>query len=182
MKKVKRIIALALMMSLCFCLIGCTEKETDEFYGKWTYNYDEDTVIMQFKSDGTVNYKGTKYSYVENNGFLELTSDKKQLSIRYFFDEDMLYIYESMTYHYQGEGDANGLIGYWLADNGRSNYEFTEEGTFREDSYIPGHYVVNEEDHSILCMYNDQYYDTTIYYTLDGNTLTVDYPWAMIRK
>jgi len=179
MKKINKFLALVLMMVMCICMIGCGEK--DEFTGKWAYNHDTATVIMDFKAGGKVNYKGTDYKYVENNGVLELTSKDETLNLKYQFDKDTLYIYEPMTYHYQGEGDADGLIGYWLADNGRSNYEFTTEGTFREDSYIPGYYTVNEENHTIKCVYNDQYIDTTIYYTLDGNTLTVEYPWPMVR-
>ena len=179
MKKFKRLIALALMMVMCFSMIGCGEK--DAFFGKWAYNHDTATEIIQFKADGKLTYKGTNYFYTDNNGVFELTSSSGNLNLRYVLDGETLYLYEPMTYHYQGEGEADGIIGYWLADNGRSNYEFTTEGTFREDSYIPGHYLLNEEEHSIKCVYNDHYVDTVIYYTLDGNTLTVEYPWALVR-
>lgn len=180
MKKISRFVALSLMMSICFCMIGCGEK--DKFFGKWTYNYDTEKVIIDFKTGGKVDYKGTAYTYVDKDGVLEFSSKDETFERKYKFDGDVMYVYEPMTYHYQGEGDADGLIGYWLADNGRSNYEFTTEGTFREDSYIPGRYFVNEEEGTILCIYNDQYYDTIIYYVLDGNTLTVEYPWAMLKK
>ncbi|MCQ2494456.1 MAG: hypothetical protein MJ104_07625 [Lachnospiraceae bacterium] len=179
MKSIRRYIALALMMVMCFCMIGCGEK--DAFYGKWAYSHDTEKMIAQFKTGGKVTYKGTEYSYVENNGVLEMTSANETLNYKYMWDGDVLYIYEPMTYYYQGEGEADGLVGYWLAENGRSNYEFTAQGTFREDSYIPGYYSVNEENHSIKCVYNDQYFDTVIYYTLDGNTLVVEYPWPMVK-
>lgn len=179
MKKFKRLIALALMMVMCFSMIGCGEK--DAFFGKWAYNHDTATVIMEFKSGNKVVYKGNTYSYTDNGGVLTLTTKDESLNLRYTFDEDVMYVYEHMTYYYTGEGEANGLIGFWIGENGRSSYEFTEQNTFREDSYIPGHYIVNEEEKSIKCMYNDHYADTTIYYELDGNTLKVEYPWPMVK-
>ena len=60
------------------------------------------------------------------------------------------------------------------------SYEFTEKGTFYEDQNFPGHYQVDESDHSIKLMYNDQFEDTYLYYSLDGDVLTIEYPWSMV--
>ncbi len=179
MKKIKNYVALALMLVMCFCMVGCGEK--DAFYGSWAYTHDTETPVMIFKSGNKVIYKGVTYEYVDNGGVLALSTKDETLNLRYVFDGDTMYVYEHMTYFYQGDGDADGLVGYWLGENGRSSYEFTDQDTFREDSYIPGHYTVNEEEHSIKCVYNDHYYDTVIYYELDGNVLKVEYPWPMVK-
>ena len=179
MKMMKRFVALVLMAMLCFCMVGCGEK--DAFYGEWAYNHEPTVTTLTFKS-GSVNYKGKNYKYTDDgNGVLALTSSDESFNLRYKFDEDTLYIYEHMTYYYQGEGEPDGLVGYWLSENGRSDYEFTTEGSFREDGYIPGKYVVSDDGTYIFCVYNDMYADTRVYFTIVGNELRVEYPWAMVK-
>ena len=50
-----------------------------------------------------------------------------------------------------------------------------------EDGYFPGTYTVDEESGSFRLHYaGGQLDDTVCYFTLDGDALTVEYPWRMV--
>ena len=89
-------------------------------------------------------------------------------------------LYEKSTYTYSEGDPKDGIIGLWTQDNGWS-YEFTEDGKFSEENIFFGHYSVDEENKCIRLMYDDPIEDAYLYYTLDGNKLTVDYPWPMVK-
>ena len=183
-KRIKNIVSIFLVMLLSFSLLGCGSNQTDQFSGKWGYIHDAETVIMNFKSKGNVIYKGASYSYKDQGDYLELTAkDKKaqDMKLRYKLEKDQLYIYETTSYTYQGEGSPEGVVGEWLGQNGKWKFEFTSEGTFMEDGYFPGYYLIDDINGMIKLIYNDQFEDTLIYYHLDGNTLTLEYPWQMVK-
>lgn len=185
--KVKRIVAFAVATLAVMALAsGCGSKKFDSpLNGKWSYLYNEKTPDFVVRDNGTVTLDKKKYTDCEvSDGFISFKdSNGVSQSIRYKFDkEDKIFLYKEAVYKYAGEGTPDGLIGYWVgAENPNISYEFTMDGTFREDTYIPGYYTVNEEDGTIFCVYNDHYEDTTVYYRMDGNLLYVEYPWPMVR-
>lgn len=165
---------------------GCGKgKAVSPLDGKWSYIYDTETTSMKISGDSIV-LDGVKSEYRYDTDRIYL-KDKKgiETGLRYELDDNgVLYLYKQSTYEYKGEGAPEGIIGYWVdTDNGNSSFEFTDQGTFREDSYIPGFYSVTEtgkNEGTILFVYNDQYMDTTIYYSLKDNLLMVEYPWPMV--
>lgn len=185
MKFKKLALLLAMVLSFSFVLAGCGEKKLEgSLVGRWFYIHDTENVALNIKADGTAILDGEKYDCSFDEEKIYLT-DKKGIASghRYTVEgEGQMYFYKTATYRYQGTEPQNGLIGVWVdIENGKSNFEFTADGTFREDSYIPGYYRVNEEDNSIFLVYNDMYYDTTIYFTLKDDLLIVDYPWPMVK-
>ena len=97
---------------------------------------------------------------------------------RYEMDGDNMTLYEESTYTRVGTGE--GVVGTWTQSNGWS-YVFTENGEFSEEGIFYGHYTVEEANSRIKLMYDDPIEDAYLYYTLDGDKLTVAYPWPMVR-
>lgn len=210
MKKVKLLSYICIMVLLGSLLVSCTEEKkeqneeeivitlkpedpnAEELEGKkpddfssWAAIYEETVESLSFNPDGSATYKGTKYdSYTVDDNFITLKGSE-EVKMRYVMKRKKMLLYDSKLYKYitvAGTYDgpeAGSLVGLWRYDNHYS-YEFTEKGTFYEDENFPGHYSVNEEDHTIKLMYNDQFEDTYLYYSLDGDMLTIEYPWSMV--
>lgn len=181
MKKSKFLVMLLIVTMVVLTFAGCGG-EADKFTGKWGYIHDAETAVMIFKADKTVTYDGIKYSYTYDDDFLTLTDNGGKITkIRYEEESDKMLIYRIQTYVYQGEGEPDGLVGVWKDEADRWSFEFTDKGEFKEDGYFPGYYAADDESKTIKLMYNDHFEDTYLYYVLEGNTLTVEYPWPMVR-
>lgn len=183
-RKILLTVFLMLVLVLTFGACGGAAKLSGPINGKWYYIHDLENVGLSIRDNGTAVLDGRKYDCSYDSGKIHLADKSGTQDLRYILEgENQMYLYKTAVYKREGIGTSDGLIGLWIDEaNGHSNFEFTAEGTFREDSYIPGYYSVNESEGSILLVYNDQYYDTTIYFTLEGDELTVEYPWAMVRQ
>ena len=151
-RSLNRIIVTCLSVISLTLAAGCSGTNTEE----WAYIHDAQTTILSLSDNGKAVFNDIKYT-------------------------DQYLLYEKAVYQYQGEGEPDGLIGYWQEVDGYLSFEFTENGTFREDYYSPGYYFVDEEKGIVKLVYNDMYPDTYIYYSIDGDILTVDYPWPVVR-
>lgn len=164
-------------------LAGCGSKVTSKLDGKWSYIYDTEKTALKISGDKAV-LDGKSYEYSLDDEKIYLKDSKGYTAGLSYKEagEDGIYLYKEATYEYQGDGSPDGILGIWVdVSNGNSNFEFTSQGTFKEDSYIPGYYTVDEANGSISFVYNDHYEDTTIYYTTKDNYLIVEYPWPMVR-
>lgn len=171
-----KLIAICLSLMI-LCIAGCSKTQTQE----WAYIHDKATTILSLSDNGKAVFNGEKYTYTLENNFLTLTDkDGNVTTMRFIPDGDQYLLYETAVYEYKGEGEPDGVIGYWQEIDGYLSFEFTDKGTFREDYYSPGYYTVDEENGIIKLVYNDMYADTYIYYQVDGNILTVDYPWPVV--
>jgi len=166
------------MVTVFMMIAGCSKVVTEE----WAYIHDPKVTVLSLSDNGKAVFEDNKYSYTLENDILTLTDkDGNVTSMRFIPDgENKKLLYETAVYEYQGEGSPDGLIGLWQEVNGNLSFEFTENGTFREDYYSPGYYFMDEENGMIKLVYNDHYPDTYIYYSIDGNILTVDYPWPVV--
>ena len=181
MRKNFGIAAMALLILGAGLLAGCGEQK-GELSGKWGYIHDPETVILSVKDNGKAVYKGEKYDAQMDGTFLTLTdADGETLRLRYTKDEKEFYLYEPCTYNYMDEGTPDGLLGNWYDPDTRWSFEFTDSGTFIEDGYFPGYYEIDETNGVIHLVYNDHFYDTTLYYRVEGSELTIEYPWSMVK-
>ncbi len=156
-------------------LSGCGSKTE-----KWAYIHDPLEEVISLSEDGNCTYKGNKYTYTMDDTFINLKSgDGDTISLRYEMDGDKMTLYEESTYSLCSK-DTDSIVGVWKQDNGWS-YQFTENGEFSEENIFHGHYSVDEENRCIKLMYDDPMEDAYLYYVLDGNELTVAYPWPMVR-
>ena len=190
MKK-NRLIALTCMMVILMIMACACQKKTSETESKenakegesWAYVHEPETEILNLGTDGKASFKGKEYKYSKDDQFITLTDEKDQsLKMRYEMKKEKLILYESTTYKDAGEEKHDGVIGFWLGgEEDRLSYEFTDKGTFMEDGYFPGHFEVNEEAGTIKLMYNDHFEDCYLYFALDGDTMTIAYPWPMTK-
>lgn len=188
MKKNRLITLTCLMICLMIMTCACqkktsdTESKEDAKAGEsWAYVHEPETEILFLGTDGKATFKGKEYEYSKDDEFITLTDAQNQiLKMHYEMKKDQLILYEITLYHYAGSGERNGIEGIWKGgEEDRLSYEFTAMGTFMEDGYFPGHYEVNDEDGTIKLMYNDHFMDCYLYFTLDGDNLTIEYPWPM---
>lgn len=178
--KILKSMLLGLVLTIfIFSLTGCQQAK-DQFYGDWAYNHDTETTIISFKSNNKAVFNGEKYKYTFDDKFITLKSGDEELKLRYEWDNDYWLLYLPETYYYEGEKSSDGIVGRWVDRQTNWSYEFTADGTFRENDCFPGYYLDNN-DGSILLVYNDQFYDTTIYYTINNDEMTVEYPWTMVK-
>ena len=176
--KVKNIVLFTATSLLTALLLGGCGATSEE----WAYVHDPSTEVLRLSDNGKAEYKGDSYSYTQDDNFIKLTSKKGEtLTLRYEKEDDNMILYEKSTYSYNGDEPSDGIVGLWTQDNGWS-YQFTEDGKFSEENIFFGHYVVDTEKSCIRLMYDDPIEDAYLYYTLDGDKLTVDYPWPMVKK
>ena len=172
---VPAILAIAIF-SLCAC--GTNTKS-------FAYIHDPETEILSLSDDGKAVYKGSNYKYKQDDSFITLTSsDGTETKMRYIPDDkdpSKMTLYEKVSYNYQGEGSPSGVIGVWVDDNGRSSFQFTEKGTFAEDNFFYGHFIVDENEKTVKLMYDEPMEDTILYYSIEDGKLIIDYPWPMVQ-
>ena len=178
-KRMKRINIFAFGISVLLSvsvLSGCAAKTE-----KWAYAHEPDEEIIALSDNGKADYKGSKYTYTKDGSYITLKdANGVEERLRFEMSGDSMTLYEKSTYTRQGEGDENSIVGVWLQDNGWS-YQFTEDGSFSEENIFFGHYSVDTVSNCIKLMYDDPIEDAYLYYTLNGDELTVAYPWPMVR-
>lgn len=178
MKKFKKYMMIMAFVMAFTLLGGCGSKGNSE---KWAYIHDPGEEVIELSDNGHAEYKGEKYTFTKDDQFITLTAaGGDQMQLRYVMNGDQMTLYEKSTYTFSGEKNTDGIVGVWLQDNGWS-YQFTEDGAFSEENIFFGHYTVDEANSCIRLMYSDPIEDAYLYYTLDGNKLTIDYPWPMVK-
>ena len=174
MKKL-RVYSLAIAMLFVLTVLGGCGSKTE----KWAYDYEPTEAVIALSEDGKATYKGNEYTYTKDDTYITLRDENgEQQKIRYEMNGDKMTLYEESTYTRSGEGE--GVVGNWLQGNGWS-YVFTDSGEFSEENIFFGHYTVDEEKSRIKLMYDEPMEDAYLYYTLNGDKLTVAYPWPMVR-
>jgi len=159
-------------------LTSCTKKEGG-VQESWAYIHDKGTEILALNENGSAKFKGENYTYEKGEDYIELTAkDGQTLHMRFIPEGEHMLLYERLVYTYEGEGTPDGLTGFWRMGN--QSFEFTEKGTFKEDEFFPGHYLVNEDEKSIRLAYNDHFVDAILYYEIEGSELIIDYPMPVV--
>ncbi|MCR4764294.1 MAG: hypothetical protein K5696_12275 [Lachnospiraceae bacterium] len=169
----------ATLLMVCALLAGCGAGRTEH----WAYIHAPEEEVLTLSADGSAVYKGEKVTCTKDGSFITLKDASGTESLhRYVMDGDKMIFYERSVYTRDAQVAGSGVVGVWTQDNGWS-YQFTEEGTFSEESIFHGHYSVDEAGGSIRLMYDDPIEDAVLYYQLseDGNQLTIDYPWPMVH-
>ncbi len=174
--KGKRSCLAAVMLLIMLTVTGCGGTAES-----WAYDYEPTVEILNLGGNGKAVYKGEKYSkYVKDDEFITLSGKDGELKIRYEMDKDNMIFYEESTYTRSGDEGSSGVIGKWTQDNGWA-FSFDANGQFVEDGFFGGHYSVNEENCTIKLMYSDPIPDAILYYSLDGDKLTIGYPWTLVK-
>ncbi len=184
--KYRRLTALVSVLLLSASLLaGCGQsagKDADAVIGTWAYIHDPETPVLTLKKSGKAEYNGETYRYTADAKYINLKSGSEELHLRYTRDDDEFYLYQPTTYLAAGDqvADAGSYIGKWSDPETGWSFEFTEDGAFIEDGFFPGVYTADAE--TIKLMYEDHFYDTTIYYTVENGELHIEYPWSMVQS
>nr|WP_297707568.1 hypothetical protein [uncultured Butyrivibrio sp.] len=171
--KMKKLVAGTVLLLSLLSLTGCGRKTES-----WAYNHEPTQEVLALYSNGKATYKGDEYKYKRDDSYIYLKTKDDSTQLHYVKDGDNIILYEKSVYHRSGS-DGDGVVGLWTQDNGWS-YQFTEEGKFSEDNIFYGSYSVDEEQKCIKLMYDDPLQDAYLYYELEGDELTIDYPWPMV--
>ena len=169
---------------LVLLLAGCgggrdLSPEETALCGRWAYSHEPDTAVLTLKKDGSAVYEKTGYTFSSDGTFLQLENGKGDpLLLRYVLEDGEMTLY--IPSEYRCEGTPEGLVGLWQCEPKNWSYEFSAEGTFREDGVFTGRYTADEENGTITLQYPDYFEDTVCHYTLEGDSLTVEYPWHMV--
>lgn len=166
-------------LTILLMMSGCGKEKSGPYEGKWAYNHDTEKTALKIDPEGQAKLDGEKYSYTEDGNALVLQNEKGD-KVRVVFKDgnDEIFVYKPITY--VPEGTCDGLVGVWKS--GRNSFEFSGNGTFREDGYFPGYYTVDTEKSEITLVYNDMFEDTVIPFKLTDKGLFIEYPWVMVRR
>lgn len=176
--KQKALLLVLLMIATVLC--GCGNKaNVGQLAGEWAYIHDTETAALVIKNNGKTVLDNVSYSATADDTFITLkASDGSEEKLRYVLDKDGMLLYKNTTYTLEGD-NTYGLVGTWKHD--KWSFEFTDDGTFIEDGYFPGYYVVDEASKTIKLIYNDHFEDSICYYETEGNELHLQYPWRMVK-
>lgn len=181
MKRFITVLLIALLVLLAGCGSAELSPEAKDIQGEWAYIHSDDLASLVLKSNGKAVFENENYTYNCEDGCLILTDSKgEQLSMKYLLEDGKLILYKQTTYTCSSPNGHDGVVGLWESPEDHWSFEFTADGTFREDGYFPGYYTVNKGEGAIKLVYNDQFEDTVIYYSIDGYEMTVEYPWPMV--
>lgn len=176
--KVKKLVPLVLALALL--LASCGSVQEGALNGKYAYIHDTEKAALTFKGDKVV-LDGTRYSYTVDDEFIMLARNGKTTPIRFLETKDGMYIYKTAVYTLEEGTGGEGLIGLWKDPETNWSFEFNNKAEFLEDGVLPGHFSVDENAGTFKLMYNDPVEDTVCYYKLEGDKLTVEYPWLMVK-
>ena len=178
MKRLKKTLIIFALIMAMLIPVGCGEKKTES----WAYDYETNEEILALYDNGKAVFNGETYTYVKDDDSITLTDkDGNSVDHRYYMDSDKMVFYIASVYDYKGDGAPEGIVGNW--ESGRNIFRFTSEPSleFSEEDIFYGHYSVDKDNSSIKLMYSDPIPDVTLYYSLDGNKLTIDYPWPLVK-
>lgn len=184
-KTVRQTAAIFLAVLTCFVLLNTVFAEAAmPLIGEWAFDYEPETTVLKVDADGTAWYKGTEYRWEDQGTSLKLTdAEGKITSLRYTVTEEKKVIYPQTRYQRGKEVEGQGgLIGIWEGVDDKSNFVFTPAGYFLEDSSFTGNFMFNSEEGTFLLHYGDVFDDTTCYYSIQDEILTVEYPWTIVEK
>ena len=171
------------MVILTLSFAACGNKSDGPLTGKWAYIHDDVTTVLELKANGKALYEGNEYTYTTDDKFITMT-DKNGIAqtFRYLVESDGILFYKTTTYVNKENSNPDSLVGVWTGKEVENwTFEFTENGEFKEDGYFPGYFTEDKSAGTIKLVYNDHFEDTTVYYEMKGNELTIQYPWKMVK-
>lgn len=195
MRKYNKFLAFVLVFLTMVCFCGCGAKHdrasidntideaVNSLVGDWAYIHDPAESILLLTKDGKAVYNGVDYKYTIDENYIVLDKGlfKDKIRLRYSENSGGFILYQSTEYTYKGNGTPDSIIGEWVNEPNRWYYEFTDSNSFNEDGFFQGYYTLDAQAKTIKLAYNDHFEDAILYYSLEGNVLTIDYPWQMVK-
>ncbi|MBQ6661892.1 MAG: hypothetical protein IJM57_10845 [Lachnospiraceae bacterium] len=199
---------IGLLTLFVFALSGCDQGKTNNTSGApeatptppekpdnvdrwWAETTERGKAFMIFYKDGSAMYDGKNYkSYEVTDTAIRFTSEDGKVTTVLYYDETSKSgelrknVYRTATYTFVSsalnEKCDGTLIGLWESPENHWSFQFTKSGVFLEDEILPGHYYVNDNG-TVRLSYDGHLPESLLYYHVDGNVLTVDYPWPLVE-
>ena len=179
---IRKLVCLLLLFALCAAGTAVSES-TQITAGDWAFIHAPEESVLLLREDGTAVFKGQEYSWTADGEFIRLAAEGgEEISLRFVTTEVKTLLYIPKEY-VRAEGySREGLPGVWTGKGeGKSSFIFRDDEMFLEDGTFIGTFRVDEEAGTIKLMYDDPIEDTVIYFTLNGDDMTIEYPWPMVR-
>ena len=184
------------VLMIALVLIFATGCGKDEAVESWAYNFDETKEILRLNTDGSAMFMEKYYvdgiqksreknytSYKKDDNCITLTGSDGDLEMRYESSDKGMVLYEKSTYTYtptETYTRGDGIVGVWTnVGTDRYYFEFSVEGHFMEDGLFVGDYFL-EGDGKVRLDYYDDVPDSVLYYSIQGDEMTIEYPWDMV--
>ena len=176
------VLSLALTLLLCFTLTVSAAAEGFPA-GDWAFGSDPGTSVLRLSEDGTAVYRDAEYTWEDDGQFLLLKDAKGEvLKLRYRVTEKNKWLYVIMNYTRKEGTTGEDLQGVWNLDGSEAAFfEFSSKNTFLEDGVFSGTYKVDYENNSFTLIYPMLFDDTECFFTIDGQHMTVEYPWSVVE-
>lgn len=187
----KLLVLIAMLVVAAVVLTGCgddpgidnTDVDDANIDKQWADVAEPDKPCLIFYKDGTVKFDEVTYKsgkFTETD--LELTKDDGTVvRMRYFDDGKLRFIYKTLVYERDSElgNDGDTIVNVWKGkgETEGMSFQFTDKGTFSEDSSFYGYYTLNEEEGTIKLAYDSPFTDILLYYKLEDGKLIIEYPW-----
>lgn len=179
-----------LLVLLAGCIFLTAAYGTGEpcgLLGDWAFNYEPTVSALQVLEDGTAVWNGAAYTWEDDGETLTLTredaeADEEPVKLRYLADGEKVFIYLPASYIRIAKDRDDEIFGAWVQEGAsRSSFIFEKSMQFMEDETFVGSFEVDAEAGTFTLHYIPNYFDdTTCYFTWDGDSMTVEYPWTIV--
>lgn len=151
--------------------------------GAWAFASDPAALILRINENGTAQYRDAEYTLEDDGRYLLLTdASGKLLRIRYRVSDKNAWLYVPMNYTRKEGTTGEGIRGVWNLDGSEDGFfEFSDKGTFLEDGLFDGTYTVDDEAGSFVLTYPQYFGETTCYFSINGESMIVEYPWLLVE-
>lgn len=170
-------LCLLLTLLLCVLLSACS-REAPLTEKKWAYRDSPSETVLKVTGRG-IEFEDTVYELAKDGEFDRLVPKKSnEPALRAHIDEDSMVLFRRFTYGRYGEDSSDGFRGAWQCTDGGNYFIFGEDGRFLEDGIFAGTYTLSED--AFVLTYDGPFESTSCFYTLEGDLLTVEYPWVLV--
>lgn len=148
--------------------------------GEWVSPDVPEQAVLTVAEDGTVLYRGIAYEpQIADPVSLLVPREGEGSPLRCMLSDDQMVLFLPTVYSRHEEDQGTGFPGVWMSTAGGSSFIFTEDGRFLEDGVFTGTFSLDDAEESFTLHYQGPFEDTLCYCGLEGDTLTVEYPWKL---
>ena len=174
-----------LMLAGCiFFAAGCGAEEPCRLLGDWAFDYEPAETVLTVREDGSAFWNGEAFTWEDDGTFLLLSKEEGEvLPLRYLAEEDKVRVFLTGTYTRTAKDKDEEIFGAWKKDGSYgSAFVFEKDMRFMEDGTFVGTFELDEEAGTFTLKYQpDIFEDTTCYFIREGDRMTVEYPWTVVK-
>ena len=179
----RKLFLLVLVCCISFAVV-CGSGEPCPLLGDWAFDYEPAAAVLTVKDDGTACWNGADFTWEDDGSFLLLKDQAGETaSLRYLVKEGRVQVFLAGTYTRTAKDRDEEIFGAWKKDGSYGNsFIFEKDMRFMEDGTFVGTFSLDEEAGTFTLKYQPAIFeDTTCYFTREGDSMTVEYPWTVVK-